>query len=100
MQLFYRRKRVHNQIKPGAIDAYYFINKAVSIVASALSCLALAKEAWHWIKWHSQKARQIEPLSAHHRNAIRMAFRWRADSDPRFDAGRVLFSAVEWYEVK
>ena len=29
-----------------------------------------------------QLARKIGPLSAHHQKAIRMAFYWRADSDP------------------
>ena len=35
----------------------------------------------------SQDARKIGALPACQRNAIRMAFRWRADSGPRLDSG-------------
>ena len=37
----------------------------------------------------SQEACKIGPQPARQRNDIRMAFRWRADSDPRMDAGWV-----------
>ena len=30
--------------------------------------------------WHTKPASNLGPLSARQRNAIRMAFRWRADS--------------------
>ena len=38
-------------------------------------------------KVRSQKAFTSGPISAHQRNAIRMAFRWWADSGPRWYAG-------------
>ena len=46
----------------------------------------------------SQDARKIGVLPVCQRNAIRMAFRWRADSGPRLDSGWVYSRMI--YQIK
>ena len=39
--------------------------------------------------WEDPITTLSEPSSAHQRNAIKMAFRWRADDGPTMNAGSV-----------
>ena len=55
------------------------INQAYWVRAALLDSLG-------WETGRSQSASILEPLSARQRNAIRMGFRWRADSGSRLDA--------------
>ena len=53
---------------------------------TSVQCKPLAIE-WGNLCQTSQVARKIGAPPACQRNAIRMAFRWRADSGPRLDSG-------------
>ena len=54
----------------------------------SVQCIPFTKE-WGNLCQTSQDARKIGSLPVCQRNAIRMAFRWRANSGPRLDSGWV-----------
>ena len=55
---------------------------------TSVKCIPFTIE-WGNLCQTSQDVRKIGALPLCQRNAIRMAFRWRADCGPRLDSGRV-----------
>ena len=64
---------------------------------TSVQCIPFAIE-WGNLCQTSQDARKIGALPACQRNAVQMAFRWRADSGPQLDSGWAYSRII--YQIK